>query len=80
MNDKTMRAKFVVWAVAKNLGVEGGVQSIELRFHPVISDGKDNATWSKDTPSGELRMIITNEELFDTFRPGQQFYLDFTRA
>ena len=82
MNDKTMRAKFVVWSVAKNLGVEGETQSIELRLGPVVSDvdGKSNASWSKYTPSGEMRMVITNEELFDTFRPGQQFYLDFTRA
>ena len=44
-----------------------------------VGDG-DPEGFNKYTPSGELRMGITNPNLKDYFVPGKDYYLDFTLA
>ena len=39
-----------------------------------------NYTWSKYTPSGELRMTITNEAVRGVFKPGSEYLLSFEEA
>lgn len=76
-----VRAKFQVNSVKQIVGGSGKVESIEVAMNPVYGKaGEANAQWSKYTPSGSLTMTITNEQVFDTFRPGMQFYLDLTEA
>lgn len=46
------------------------------------SDGglDENNTFAEFTPLAELDMQITNPELKGKFKPGQEFYADFTAA
>ena len=83
----TMRAKFQIHSVAHNLGINGEKSSESLGMSPVCKSGgypadgldEDN-TFAKWTPSGSLSLTITNPALWDQFKPGQKFYLDFTPA
>ncbi len=44
-------------------------------------DGSDeNNTFSRWTPTADLKMSITNPALHGKFSEGQQFYLDFNEA
>jgi hypothetical protein len=50
-----------------------------VRFQAAYGDGKsDNAEWSKWTPSGELRMFVTNPAAIDAFDVGKSYYLELT--
>jgi len=40
--------------------------------------GPENAPWSKYTPSGELRMQITNPEALSAFEVGVEYFIDIT--
>ncbi|MBR2689153.1 MAG: hypothetical protein IKE42_14975 [Aquamicrobium sp.] len=81
----TVRAKFQCLEV-KHLhvqhpaGAEPQSVHVEVRLTPVYGDGKDNATWSKYTPAGELKMTITNPPAAEAFEIGKAYYLDFTPA
>lgn len=50
----------------------------ELTFFAVYDDGKGNETWSKATPSGDLKMLVTNPSAIDKFEIGKDYYLDFS--
>lgn len=76
----TMRAKMRVGGVIVSETTD------ELTLYPVgpsqyPSDGSDeNNSYARWSPSGELKLTVSNPELFGKFRPGQEYYLDFTRA
>lgn len=82
-----MRAKFQLGTVTQNIGSDGAIQSVQISGYPVTGDkpfgpngeSEDN-TYSRYSPSGELKLTITNPDLFGKFKPGQKFYLDFTEA
>lgn len=45
------------------------------------ADGSDeNNSFARWTPSAEMKITVTNPELFGKFRVGQEFYVDFTPA
>jgi hypothetical protein len=70
-----LRAKFAVRSVTRTQG------ALELNMAPVVGvAGDENHTWSKYTPSGELRMVITNPGVGEDIAPGAEFYLDLTPA
>lgn len=51
----------------------------EISASPVYgADGTANADWSKHTPSGELRMNITNPSAFGQFEVGKECFVEFT--
>ena len=55
----------------------------EFYFTPVsgkfAADGVDeDNTYSKYSPSGDLRLMVTNPAIFGTIKPGDLFYVDFT--
>ncbi len=83
----TMRAKFQINSVAHNISSDGKKGSETLSMNPVCKTGgypedgldEDN-TFAKWSPSGSLGLTITNPALWDQFKPGQKFYLDFTPA
>lgn len=67
-----IRAKFKVESVSKTEFGEG------VKMNAVCYDGtKENASFSKFTPSGSFEMFVTNEKLFGAFKPGAEYYLDF---
>jgi hypothetical protein len=67
-----VRAKFKVDERAENVG--GGV----VRMSPVTSGSDENKNFFKWTPFGKLEMGTINEEALKEFKPGQEFYVDFT--
>lgn len=76
----SMRAKFQILTVKKEEGY------VNLHLNAVTekpfdiegkSDDNDFARW---TPSASCEMMITNPALFDSFKEGQKFYVDFTEA
>jgi phospholipase/lecithinase/hemolysin len=55
-------------------------QSAQICLSPVYDDGSENKTWSKSTPSGEVRLLITNPDAIDAFEVGETYFVDFTPA
>jgi hypothetical protein len=52
----------------------------EITLRPVWGDGKGNETWSKATPQGEFKMMITNPAAIDQFDLGKSYFVDFSPA
>ena len=68
-----VRAKFKVESVT--LHTFGEI----IKMNAVCYDGtEENASFSKYTPTGSYEMTVTNEALFGHFKPGEDYYLDFT--
>lgn len=51
--------------------------SVEVHLEAVIN-GPGNEDWSKWTPSGEMKMTITNPAVEGFFRPGKDYRLVIT--
>lgn len=45
-----------------------------------VTQGEDNLSWSKWTPSGELSMAITNPDAVKALVIGEEYFLDFRPA
>jgi hypothetical protein len=44
-------------------------------------DGSDeNNTYAKYTPSAKLELTVANPALLGKFKPGEEYYLDFTKC
>ncbi len=54
----------------------GIADAVYVVFNACIGPG--NEGWSKWTPSGEVRMNITNPALLDAFVVGKDYYLDIS--
>lgn len=72
-----LKAKFTCNSVAVDAG-SPNVETVHLR--PVHADSGVNKEWSKYTPSGELKMVITNPEAQGKIKPGQEYILDIREA
>ncbi len=66
-------AKFKV----SNVNDFGGYRQVHLS--PVYSPDKDspNYSWSQATPSGELKMTITNPSAYEQFAVGKTYFMTF---
>lgn len=64
-----VRAKFVC------AGKSGNAVSLTA-----ATNGPDNESWSKHTPSGTVTMQITNPLALERFEPGKSYFVDFTPA
>ena len=53
-----------------------------LELMPVYADepGSENERFFNATPSGELKLGVQNEAALAQFKPGDEFYVDFTKA
>jgi hypothetical protein len=75
----TTRAKFKVTKVE-----DGTIQQVTMMAvtdAPFDPDGvSEDNSFARWTPSGELRIAITNPNLVGAFKEGDKFYLDFTKA
>ncbi|MGO7149000.1 hypothetical protein ACCS52_26550 [Rhizobium ruizarguesonis] len=74
-----VRAKFRCLSVT-HFADNGPETQAEIRFHAVYGTGEENKSWSKWTPSGELKMMVTNPSAIEAFELGKSYYLDFTPA
>jgi hypothetical protein len=52
----------------------------QVTLRAMWGDGKGNEAWSKATPQGELKMMITNPAAIDAFSLGNSYYLDIIPA
>lgn len=69
-----VRAKFVC-----NGLVEDGGETIQASFSPVIDGSKENESFAKYTPSGNLVLDITEgTPASKAFTEGEEYYLDIT--
>lgn len=69
----SVRAKFFVQSVTHTSS--GG--SVKLS---AVCRGEDNKTWASYTPSGTIDLMTINQDALDQFKPGDEFYVDFTAA
>ena len=81
----TMRAKLKVTNV-EGILVGEEKSSENLTFTAVCKSDYDesgldeNNTFSKFTPSADLKMSVNNPALFDKFAVGDEVYVDFTKV
>lgn len=74
-----IRAKFRVQSVKRADYGQGSV-SEEIVAGPVVGGSDENRSFSRATPSGELKLTITNPDAFGFFVAGAEIYLDVTPA
>jgi hypothetical protein len=79
-------AKFKVsrispWGVAeiKDGKIVGDVDAAEIELTPDYAEGR-NAAWAKATPSGVIRMTITNPAALDAFVLNEPYTVTFERG
>lgn len=80
MSAPVVRAKFQCLSVTHFHNPGATEAQAEIRFHAVYGNGEANKDWSKWTPSGELKMMVTNPAAIEKFELGKEYYLDFTPA
>ncbi|MBY5763641.1 hypothetical protein HFO06_11130 [Rhizobium leguminosarum] len=74
-----VRAKFQCMSITY-FAHGGPFNQAEIRFNAIYGTGEENKSWSKWTPSGELKMMVTNPSAIEAFELGKSYYLDFTPA
>lgn len=76
----TVQAKFFVTTI-KHLytGSPDDVMA-EIELQAVTSTNEGNQSWSKWTPSGSLKMVVTNPDAIAEFALGDPFTLTFEKA
>jgi hypothetical protein len=77
--DAAMVAKFWVESVDKTPSDSGPNLVLKMRAASGVG-AEENASWSKWTPAGELRMQITNPHLTDAFAHGEHYLIEFRKA
>lgn len=75
-----VRAKFQCVEIKNLYCPTPDQQMAEVRLIPVYGNGEANKDWSKWTPSGELKMVITNPPAIAAFDLGKEYFMDFTPA
>lgn len=78
----SFRAKCRITKVESSLHPKQGGQNVDHRtvtLQPVYGEGEDdsNKQWSKYTPSGELRLTITNPDVWPELVIGRTFFMTF---
>jgi len=80
----TMIAKFKVVKVETFDAVNPNHQQVTMMAvtdKPFDPDGNsDDNSFSRWTPSGELKMTITNPALVNALKEGEKYYLTFNKA
>ncbi|MFD1328301.1 hypothetical protein [Mycoplana ramosa] len=80
MSAPVVRAKFQCLSITNHHQHDPSAVQAEVRLIPVYGNGEANKQWSKWTPSGELKMLITNPSAVDQFELGKEYFVDFTPA
>jgi hypothetical protein len=66
----TVRCKF---RCIKNVAICADVREVEFE---VVTSGPGNESWSRWTPSGSLKMSITNPDAYDQFKVGEEYFVN----
>lgn len=79
---RAMRAKMMITQVVQH---QGGSETLHLsavaRSDGYPADGADeDNTFARFSPSGTLTLTVANPALIGQFKPGERYYLDFTKA
>lgn len=74
------RALFTVNDVLTRHDADGNPTGQIVKMIPSYVNNPDHPNYAfwKATPTGNLEMTINNPGVFDFFKPGQSFWLDFT--
>lgn len=72
---KTLLAKFKVGSTTNF-----GNNNLQANLSPVTSGSEENKSFSIYTPSGEIRLHITNPNALDFFEPAAEYYVEFRKA
>lgn len=72
----TIRAVFIVTSVTQYAGFAGSTINLSP-VNPQLGSSDFKQFWEA-TPNGEIKMQITNPEAAQQFKPGKEFYVDFT--
>lgn len=75
----SVRAKVVV-SEKREINSGNGKVSHDVKMHPVMDNEGENSFYKGSTPSGELRLYITNNSAADKLQTGKEYYVDFTEA
>lgn len=70
----SVRAKFKVDSVTTN--EHGG----SIKLLPVTHGSEENEKFFKWTPYGQIEIGTVNEDALKQFKPGTEFYVDFSPA
>lgn len=57
-----------------------GNDNIEVKMTPVVSGSEENKSFSKYTPTGDIRLHITNPNVTAFFKAGKEYYVEFKEA
>ncbi len=80
----SFRAKCRITGVHDTIGItgDGHIEQKTVTLQPVYGNEQDDANkeWSRWTPSGELRLAITNPVIFPELVIGKTFFVDFSAA
>ena len=52
----------------------------EIALAPIWEQDGVNRKWSEATPTGEIKMTITNEDSIAAFELGKYYFVDFSPA
>ncbi|MBF7978628.1 MULTISPECIES: hypothetical protein [Rahnella] len=72
----TVKAKFRVHLIQK---AEDDSHRV-IHLSAVTADKAGNEDWSKYTPSGDIRMHVTNPAAFEQFAQGVDYFVEFSKA
>lgn len=76
---KKMRCKVSIQEVRLHSVTETIIARPVCRQSPYPENGLDeDNTFSKFSPSGEFQLTIANPDLLGAYKPGQEFYVDWT--
>lgn len=70
-----MLAKFKVGSVT-----DFGNKNYEVKMTPVTSGSEENKSFSLYTPSGDVRLHVTEPSAADFFKPSEEYYLSFSKS
>jgi hypothetical protein len=77
-----MRAKMQIQRVEQHMYGQETLHLVAVARkagYPADGSDEDN-TYARFSPSGELKLTIANPALIGQFKPGDKYYLDFTKA
>lgn len=60
-----VQARFWIQWIKKSASSDGF--TYEVFMQPVVSPSQGNSNWSKYTPSGDIRLVVTNEAAGEWF-------------
>lgn len=74
----SVRAKFRVQSITMNGSDEE--PNFNVTLYPVTADTEENKRYWKWTPGGMIQLTTINEAAAKEFTPGDEFYVDFSKA